>query len=478
MSTHEKFDEQNGNESEFLYQRNEAAAATALQRRKAEESLEKSAEFSTEEFQTLAPEATRRLLHELRVHQIELEMQNEQLRQSEVELNAARERYFNLYDLAPVSYCVINQRGAICQANLTAASLFGMPRSVLLKQFFNRRIFRDDQDVYYLHQKRINANGDAQSFELRMVKDDGTQFWASVAMTLARDVEGQPELRVMLTDITERIQADAERALLQKALQEKNAELEFAKVAAEKANQVKTDFLTSMSHELRTPLHAILGFGQLMGLGTQALTVEQRQNVDQILGAGWHLLELINEVLDLAIIESGKVEFSMDSVSVPNLINECEQMVEPMAQQRGISIVLQDVDVACYVRADRIRCKQVLINLLSNAIKYNRPDGTVTVDCVGLGAERIRIRVEDTGAGLASDKLSQLFQPFSRLGQEAGVEEGAGIGLALCKRLVEQMGGAIGVDSTVGKGSVFWIELNRGEGTNIPPVAQLVVPSK
>jgi len=473
MKEHEKFDDQNGNESEFLFQRNEAAKTTASQRRRAEESLEKAAEFSTEEFQILTPEATRTLLHELRVHQIELEMQNEELRQSEVALDAARERYFNLYDLAPVSYCVINQHGAICQANLTAASLFGIPRSVLLKQFFTRRIFRDDQDIYYVHHKRINASGEAQSFEIRMIKEDGTQFWVSVAMTLARDVEGQPEQRVMLSDITERKHADAERALLQKTLQEKNTELEHAKVAAEKANQVKSDFLTSMSHELRTPLHAILGFGQLMGLGTQALTTEQRQNVDQILGAGWHLLELINEVLDLAIIESGKVEFSLDSVSVPELILECEKMVEPMAQQRGISIVLPENDMSCFVRADRIRCKQILINLLSNAIKYNKPGGKVTVDYTRLGAERIRIRVEDTGAGLASDKLSQLFQPFSRLGQEVGVEEGAGIGLALCKRLVEQMGGAIGVDSTVGRGSVFWIELVRGEGNGSPQLVQL-----
>ena len=250
-----------------------------------------------------------------------------------------------------------------------------------------------------------------------------------------------------------------ERKRFEQALQETNAELESAKSAAEKANLAKSDFLSSMSHELRSPLNAILGFAQLMEASSPAPTAAQAESITQILQAGWHLLKLINEVLDLAVVESGKVSLSPEPVSLAEVLAECQAMMEPQAQQRGISMTFPKLAGACFVQADRTRVKQVLINLLSNAIKYNRPQGRVEVLCAAAGADRLRISVQDTGAGLPPEKLAQLFQSFNRLGQEVRGEEGTGIGLVVSKRLVELMGGIIGVESIVGAGSMFWIEL-------------------
>jgi CheY-like chemotaxis protein len=229
--------------------------------------------------------------------------------------------------------------------------------------------------------------------------------------------------------------------------------------AAEKANRAKTDFLSGMSHELRTPLNAILGFAQLMESGAPSPTPTQKRNLDQILKAGWYLLELINEILDLALIESGKVTLSREPVSLIEVLLECRAMIEPQAHKRNIGMTFPRLDIPYFVKADRTRVKQVLINLLFNAIKYNKPGGAVAVECTLANPDSIRISVRDTGAGLAPEQLAQLFQPFNRLGKEASVEEGTGIGLVVTKRLVELMGGTIGADSVVGTGSVFWIEM-------------------
>jgi CheY-like chemotaxis protein len=188
-----------------------------------------------------------------------------------------------------------------------------------------------------------------------------------------------------------------------------------------------------------------------------APTPVQRRSIEHILKAGWYLLELINEILDLALIESGKLTLSNEPVALAEVISECQAMVEPQARSRGIQMAFPLLDTPRFVVADRTRIKQVLINILFNAIKYNRAEGSVTVEAVP-AAGCIRISVRDTGLGLAPEQLSQLFQPFNRLGRESGPEEGTGIGLVVTKRLVDLMGGAMGADSTVGEGSTFWCE--------------------
>jgi signal transduction histidine kinase/CheY-like chemotaxis protein len=298
-------------------------------------------------------------------------------------------------------------------------------------------------------------------YELTYIRKDGRRFPAMVSVTALRAAQDVIIGYLLIgTDNTARKLVEAERALLDQALQDKNADLESAKFVAEKANLAKSDFLSSMSHELRSPLNAILGFAQLIESGSPLPTDSQKRSIDQILQAGWYLLELINEILDLALIESGKLSLSLEPISLAEVMLECQAMIEPQAQKRGISVAFPHFEVPCFVLADRTRVKQVFINLLSNAIKYNRVGGAVIVDCTASTAERIRMSVKDTGEGLTPDKLTQLFQPFNRLGKEAGIEEGTGIGLVTTKRLVELMKGVIGVESTVGVGSVFWIELN------------------
>ncbi|MDP1831560.1 MAG: PAS domain S-box protein [Geothrix sp.] len=575
-------------------------------RERAEDLAREKASLLEEDIGDLSLPFVRQTLHELRVHQIELEMQNEELRRAQLELETTRARYFDLYDLAPMGYCTLDEQGMILQTNLTAALLLGVTRSELVERPMSRFVLRADQDIYYLHRKRLLETGDPQAWDLRMVKPDGTPFWAHLEATAALDEAGTPTLRFVLSDVSARKEAEAalvkegalhsaifnsakflsiatdakgviqlfnvgaesmlgyraadvmnkltpfdladpeeviarakvmsvalarpvapgfealvfkasrgiediyeltcirqdggrlpmvlsvsalrdgqtniigylligtdntaqkqieaERATLNQALEDRNADLEYAKVVAEKANLAKSEFLSSMSHELRTPLGAILGFAQLLDAGTPPPTPTQKLGVDQILKAGWYLLELINEILDLAKIESGKLALSLEPISLAEVMQDCRYLVEAQAEKRSVSMTYPQFGLPTFVQADQKRLKQILVNLLSNVIKYNQVGGKVEVSCLGSAPGRLRICIQDTGAGLAPEQIAQLFQPFNRLEQREGTVEGAvegtGIGLVVCKRLVELMRGVIGVESTVGKGSVFWIELD------------------
>ena len=274
-----------------------------------------------------------------------------------------------------------------------------------------------------------------------------------IAHEVAERTRAQREIMRLNTQLELRVR---ERTL---QLEASNDELILAKASAEKANQAKSEFLSSMSHELRTPLNAILGFTQLLGSDELPVTPQKRQDfVAHILKAGKHLLVLINEVLDLAKVESGTLSLSLEPVALADVLRECHEMIEPAAREHRVQLVFP-ADPHLQVVADRTRLKQVLLNLLSNAVKYNRSGGTVVVGVTGIDTEFVRITVQDTGKGLDSTQREHLFQPFNRLGQEAGPEEGTGIGLVVTKRLVELMGGRIGLSSTVGVGSVFWIDL-------------------
>ncbi len=317
------------------------------------------------------------------------------------------------------------------------------------------------------------SRGIEDIYELTYIRKDGSRFPAVVSVTALRDVHDHQGIIGYLligTDNTVRKQAEAEQEKLDQRLREQNIELEKAKAIAEKANLAKSDFLSSMSHELRSPLNAILGFAQLMESDVPGPTPAQKASIDQILHAGWFLLELINDILDLAVIESGRLSLSLEAISLAEVMIECQAMIEPQAQKRGISMVFPKFERPSFIKADRTRLKQVLINLLSNAIKYNRTSGTVVVNCDVTTPSRLRISVKDTGDGLTPELLAQLFQAFNRLGKETTGEEGTGIGLVVSKRLVELMEGSIGAQSTVGVGSVFWIEF----GSDIDPHAAFI----
>ena len=231
--------------------------------------------------------------------------------------------------------------------------------------------------------------------------------------------------------------------------------------AQQKLSQAKSEFLSSMSHELRTPLHAILGYGQLLETDPkEPLSDEQKGTLTQILNAGKHLLELINEILDLSHIESGKLKLSIEKFSLPPLCEEVVSIIHPLAEKRNIQIINAiSKDHAFSIMADRGRVKQVLLNLMSNAVKYNCEGGLVTLVQEPGEVAKVRIGVRDTGPGISKEQQKLLFQPFSRLNADETEVEGTGIGLVICKRLVELMGGTIGLESLPGEGSYFFIDL-------------------
>jgi PAS domain S-box-containing protein len=346
-------------------------------------------------------------------------------------------------------------RGIITDVNQQMEALTGCTRDELIgapcKSYFTEPERAEAAIKLVLREKKVT------DYELTARARDGKETVVSYNATTFYDRDRRLQgVFAAARDVTE-------RKRFEQAFQESNVELEAAKSAAEKANLAKSDFLSSMSHELRSPLNAILGFAQLMESASPAPTPAQAGRTAQILKSGWHLLKLINEILDLAVVESGKVSLSHEPVSLAEVVAECRDMLEPQAQQRGLRMTFPLFQEAVFVWADRTRLKQIVINLLSNAIKYNREGGTVLVNYDEMLPGRLRLNIRDTGPGLVPEKLGQLFQPFNRLGQEGGTVVGTGIGLVVTKQLAELMHGAVGVESTVGVGSVFWCELDLAE---------------
>jgi PAS domain S-box-containing protein len=533
-----------------------------------------------------SPDRGDTLLHELRVHQKELEAQNEELQRTQIELDQTRARYFDLYDLAPVGYFTLSDTQTILEANFTAANLLGLTVNALVSSPIRNFILPEDQDIYYSHRLKLAETGLPQTCELRLKKKDSSPFWAQLMATVRKDAKGSIVHRLVVSNIDERrlakdrlrvsdsalnaitqgvlittpnmlavwanpallamtgytktelvgqkcmifsgpqtgeetissfyesiaqkrefsgetfnyrkdgsgfwnelnvspiydpegnlthfisINTDiSERKNFDQTLQLKNIELQAATNIAVKANMAKSDFLSSMSHELRSPLNAIVGFAQLLETSTPTPTALQLRNIDRILAGGWYLLKLVNEILDLAQIESGKLALPLQPVAMGPLLLECQQLIEAQAEKHGIQVQFPDLVQSFWVIADPVRLKQVMVNLLSNAIKYNRADGMVEVRLQTGAGGVLRISVKDTGEGLTPDKLAHLFESFNRLGRESGITEGTGIGLVVSKKLTELMGGTIGVQSNIGTGSEFWIELKsaKSQATELSP---------
>ena len=381
-----------------------------------------------------------------------------QHRQAQAERGRLAREVHLLLESTSEGVCGIDLEGRLAFINRCGAQMLGYSAEELVGRGMHPLVHHHHADGSFYASADCPIHGAVHRGQ--EVRADDEVFWRSDGTTIPVEYSCSPinedgQVRgsvVTFSDITARKQAEV-------ALREAKHKAEEAQAEAERANAAKSEFLSRMSHELRTPLNAILGFGQLLEMQPQ--TPRQRENVSHILKGGKHLLDLINEVLDIARIESGKLELTLAAINVAEVFAEAAALIQPLAAKRNVHVG-QCVGRACAgaVQADRQRLNQVVLNLLSNAVKYNRPGGTVSISCEpATPAGFLRLAVSDTGPGIAPADLGKLFVPFERLGAGGSGVEGTGIGLALSKRLVEAMGGTIDVESVPGRGSTFYMEL-------------------
>jgi two-component system CheB/CheR fusion protein len=552
-----------------MSERRPESQQSASLRERAEKVFREMLDSSLENLDALSPETLRASLHELRVHQIELEMQNEDLRRAQADLDALRARYFDLYELAPVGYCTVSEKGLILEANLTAATLLRRERDALVGTRLSGFISKECQEFYYLCRKNLLDAGQPQECDLQMVRSDGTAFFAHLNFTAAREEKDAPVCRVALIDVTahKRVEDNLAAALefhkqlLENApaliwragtdakcdwfnttwleftgrtmeqelgdgwaegvhaedfdrclklyldafaarrpfhmdyrlrrpdgtyswisdfgipltnglsgdfcgyigycfdimeLKSMEERLKESLVAANAANRAKSEFLGVMSHELRTPLNGVLGFAQL--LSDTSLNSEQKDYAETICKSGEHLLAIVSDILDFSSIDAGALAIHVAPLSVADLVKTAEDIVRKAAAEKGLELRCElAAGVPEQIAGDALRIRQILINLLGNAVKFTASGSVVLrVSTASAGGRHLDFCVEDTGIGISSETLGQLFQPFvqadSKMNRPFG---GTGLGLAITKRLAEAMGGSITVASTPGKGSAF-----------------------
>ncbi len=456
-------------------------------RRRAETILSNRVDRSSQRIGTLPPAAVQELMHELSVHEIELELQNEELRRVQLELEASRALYVDLYELAPVGYCTVGDSGLILQANLTAASLLRVPRGALIKQALSRFILMEDQDIFYRFRKRLLESSAAQSCELRMLTAGAPHLWVQLTATAARDRYDAPIFRVVLSDVSARKQLDEDkqrltaeleghRRHLEQLVANRTAELVLARRQAEAANDAKTKFLANMSHEIRTPISAIIGLNQL--LRDDGATLEQTARMDMIEMAGEHLISIINNILDLTKIEADRMELDNAEFQLSSVLDGVGSLIGGELQRKGVRLVIDSGAVPTRLRGDSTRLRQALLNYAGNAVKFT-DQGVVRLRAELLEEQGdnllVRFAVEDTGAGIAPDQVARLFRAFEQGdGSITSKHGGTGLGLAITRRLAQLMGGHSGVDSRPGRGSTFWFTARLQRGY---PVASVVAPA-
>lgn len=370
----------------------------------------------------------------------ESEQNEQQLTQQALDILESEVRMRAVFQNAFDAILTFSEDGRIDSGNTAAQALFGYAEDELVGRHIDELL--PERDEVFSTRQVLEQSGR---------RSDGSLF------PLAYSVDEMHVGRQVQYVCVARDQTQAEQA---------RQALISAKEAAESANTAKSEFLSNMSHELRTPLNAILGFTQLLQSDpTEPLSEGQRESMEQISSAGWHLLQLINDVLDLAKIEAGRMDVEAGEVILQDIVQECLSLVQPNAEAKNVRLINHTAGRAIGLRANHVRLKQVLLNLLSNAIKYNRDEGMVEIRAPEIRAGRCRLSIADTGTGMSEHEIAVIFAPFTRVAQNRAEIEGTGIGLSITRRLLAMMGGDIGVESQPGAGSLFWIEIPLSEPT-------------
>jgi two-component system, sensor histidine kinase and response regulator len=423
----------------------------------------------------------KKLIHELQVHQLELEIQNEELRRTQHKLELSETRYFELYNCAPIGYVTLNEYGMILDANMTSAAMLDLTRSALINKPLTRFIHLADHAVFLKSSQQLQQTGGDCVLELRFQKADGAVFWARLEANQAKSLDDNKVFRWVISDISEKkrteVELDEYRHHLEYIVANRKAELEAVRAEADAANRAKSSFLANMSHEIRTPMNAIIGLTYLLQKST--LTSEQYRKLQQINQSSQHLLSLINDILDLSKIEANQMQLEQTDFALESLLDQIQSLYSYQAQSKNVKIEVDQDTIPQWLRGDVNRLRQALLNYVSNAIKFTE-HGSIWLRAKLLetseAEQMVRFEVQDTGIGIAEDKLPLLFKTFSQVDLSTTRQYGGtGLGLAITLRLANLMGGTAGVESVPGQGSLFWFtaKLQRGHGIlpNDPPKA-------
>jgi PAS domain S-box-containing protein len=413
-------------------------------RRQAEEMLRK----HPMEWDNMLTADVQRMVHELQVHQIELEMQNDELRRVQQELESSREKYFDLYDLAPVGYVTLNEKGLILEANLTAATLLGRERGRLLRQPLSRFVCREDQDVYYLCRRQLVETRTHQMCEMRMVRKDGVPFWVQIDVTMAQNIGDAPVSRMIIIDISGHKRSD-------EAIEDLNRRLNHHVIKLEVANEALETYSYSISHDLRAPLRHMSGFADLLQKRLKGRLDEKSLQYSALISESAKRMErLINELLSFSRL--GHDEIKKREVNLSHLLTEAISQIAEETKGRDIIWKFGELP---RVYGEPSMLKLVLVNLISNAVKFTstRPCAEIEIGCKKAGGEDICF-IKDNGVGFNMEYADSLFGVFQRL-HTRDEFEGIGIGLANVRRIILLHGGRTWAEGCVDQGATFYFTL-------------------
>lgn len=394
------------------------------------------------------------------------------LTNTQADLQHERDFSNSLVMTAPVIILLLDKEGKIQHVNpyfeqLTGYGLNEIKGTEWMTTFLPMREQKPIHELLKRILQGISVRGKVSPIVTRDGKERDIEWYTETMYDISGTITGVLSIGM---DITKRRQAETEinkyRVRLEELVLERTAGMKAARDEAERSNAAKSLFLSHMSHELRTPMNAILGFAQLLKLDAGDLNESQNENIMEILDAGYHLLQLINELLDLGRIEAGKLKISMKDIKVDDVLQQSITLIYPQAEKRQLNIIDNISGHKHYVHADFTRLKQAMVNLLSNAVKYNQNQGRIILEAKIIDKKRLRIYVIDTGRGLNKDEITRLFTSFERLDTTDNVE-GTGIGLVITRNLIELMGGTINVESTPGQGSKFWLELELAKNKEV-----------